>query len=228
MREFELDSPVGYTGRDKQGREFEIIGVVSDFYHKSLHEVIEPCIYNWQAYLNMIIIRINSNNIPATLKSINKEVNEIMPDVVFDSIFLDEALNQHYIRDEKNAKIIGFMAMVSIFIACLGLFGLSSFMATRRTKEIGIRKVLGASEESVFLLLSKEFIKWVILAISTACPIAWFIMNKWLKDFAYHIHIEWWIFLVSILISFLVTFLTVTWQSLKTARINPTDSLRYE
>ena len=113
-------------------------------------------------------------------------------------------------------------------LACLGLFGLSSFMAVRRTKEIGIRKIMGASVQSLFLLLSKEFIKWVTLAIVLACPVSWLMMNKWLQSFAYHTNIALWIFIVAAVIAFSITFLTVIWHSLKTARANPVDSLRYE
>ena len=123
--------------------------------------------------------------------------------------------------------IINF-AIVAILIACLGLFGLSSFMAARRVKEIGIRKTFGASESSVFLLLSREFLKWVIASIIIACPVAGILMHRWLENFAYRTNLGWWIFASAFLLALVITFATVSWQSFKTARTNPVDSLRYE
>jgi putative ABC transport system permease protein len=130
--------------------------------------------------------------------------------------------------NEKMARMVSIFAAVAMLIACLGLFGLSSFMAARRTKEIGIRKSMGASVRSVFLLLSREFIIWVGLAIIIACPLGWIVMHRWLESFAYRTSFSWWIFLAAILVSIVITFATVTWQSLKTARTNPVESLRYE
>ena len=124
--------------------------------------------------------------------------------------------------------MVFIFAAIAMVIACLGLFGLSSFMAARRRKEIGIRKSMGASVQSVFLLLSREFIIWVGVAIIIACPVGWIVMHRWLQSFAYRTTFSWWIFLVAILVALLITFATVTWQSLQTARTNPVDSLRYE
>lgn len=126
------------------------------------------------------------------------------------------------------ARIISNFAIEAVLIACLGLFGLSSFMATRRTKEIGIRKANGASVRSVFLLLAKEFLKWVVISVAIAYPVGYIIMNKWLHNFAYWTNVAWWIFALAILIAFLIAFGTVTWQSLKAARTNPVEALRYE
>jgi len=133
-----------------------------------------------------------------------------------------------YENDERLSKIISNFAIVAILIACLGLFGLSSFMADRRTKEIGIRKAMGASIRTVFLLLAREFVKWVTLSVIIACPVAWIIMNRWLQSFAYRTNISWWIFALTIVITFAIAFLTVAWQSLKTALTNPVEALRYE
>ncbi|KPL14909.1 MAG: hypothetical protein AMS26_09130 [Bacteroides sp. SM23_62] len=228
MRAFELESPVGYTETFDNGFTLEIIGLVSDFNFKSLHEKIEPCVYVWFDWLQNASIRITANDVPGTVKFIKTEFQSMFPGGIFDYTFLDETYGEQYIRDEKVAMIISFMTFVAILVACLGLFGLSSFMAARKTKEIGVRKVLGASVQSVFLLLSREFVKWVVLAILIACPVAWIVVNKWLETFAYHTHIEVWVLFAAILIAFLITFLTVTWQSLKTARTNPIESLRYE
>ena len=150
------------------------------------------------------------------------------PGSIFRYSFLDETFDRQYRKDEQTAKIIVNFAIVALLIACLGLFGLSSFMAVRRTKEIGIRKAMGASVQSVFLMLSREFIKWIILSVVIACPVAWYIIHRWLQNFAYRTNISWWIFALAIFMAFAIAFATVTWQSLKTARTNPVESLRYE
>ena len=150
------------------------------------------------------------------------------PDITFEYSFLDETYDMQYENDERLSKIISNFAIVAILVACLGLFGLSTFMAARRTKEIGIRKAMGASVRTVFLLLAREFATWVTLSVIIACPIAWIIMNRWLQSFAFSINISWWIFVLVIVIAFAITFLTVAWQSHKTARTNPIEALRYE
>ena len=230
VREFELETPVGSFS--KWGTyQSEIIGVVSDFNFNSQHEKIAPTSYLWFEWLSIASIKMAPDNIPAAMRYIRKEVASVFPEVndeVFQYSFLDETFAQQYLRDERTAKIITNFALVAILIACLGLFGLSTFMAARRIKEIGIRKSFGASVQSVFLLLSREFVKWIIISVAIACPAAWFIMNKWLQSFAYRTNISWWIFALAILIAFLIAFGTVTWQSLKTARTNPVEALRYE
>jgi putative ABC transport system permease protein len=227
MKVFGLDSPVGHFEQMGEDFSIEIIGVVKDFNFLSLHEKIEPAFFYWHDYLVNASIKISPTNIPLTMRFIKKEFQSIYDDE-FNYTFLDETFDQQYKRDEQTARIISYLAIIAIVIACLGLFGLSTFMAARRTKEIGIRKVLGATVGSVFLLLSREFLKWVVLSIAIALPAAWFILNKWLQGFAYRTNIAFWIFLASILIAVIITFTTVTWQSLKTARTNPVDSLRYE
>jgi putative ABC transport system permease protein len=235
VRELGLESPVGISGRTSEGhywgeRPWEIIGVISDFHYKSQHEVIKPWIYAWSRYLPVASIKIAPGAVPSTLRFIKKELESLFPEVAyqFKYSFLDETYNKQYLRDEKTARIIINFAIVALLIACLGLFALSSLMAARRTKEIGIRKVMGAKVKTVFLLLSIEFVKWVTLSVILACPMAWFIMNRWLQNFAYRTSIAWWIFALAILTAFLIAFATVTWQSLKTARTNPVDALRYE
>jgi putative ABC transport system permease protein len=152
----------------------------------------------------------------------------MFPEDTFDYSFLDKSFELQYEYDERLSKIISNFAFIAILIGCLGLFGLSSFMAARKTKEIGIRKALGASDRTIFIMLSKEFIKWVALSIIIACPFAWFIMNRWLQSFAYRTNISIWIFLLSAVMAFSISFITVAWHAWKTARINPIDSLRDE
>ena len=231
LREFELEFPADHFITYENGFQQEIIGVVNDFHYTSLHEKIQPTSFFWMEYLSYLSIKITPQNIESTLKFIQSELESIFPEkfeYTLQYSFLDETYARQYIRDEKTARIIINFAIVAVLIACLGLFGLSSFMAARRIKEIGIRKAFGASVQSVFLLLAREFIKWVGLAIVIACPVAWIIMDRWLQSFAYRTNISWWIFAVAILTALVITFATVTWQSLKTARTNPIESLRYE
>jgi putative ABC transport system permease protein len=227
MREFGLESPVGEF-MDTKTRKLEIIGVIKDFHCQSQHEKIVPTIYNWHGgFMRYWHIKIAPENVPATLRFIKKELGSMM-DNPFNYSFLDDTFEIQYETDERTAKVIGIFAIVAVLISCMGLFGLSTFMAARRTKEIGIRKAMGASERTLFLLLSLEFVKWISLSVIIACPVAWIIMNRWLQNFAYRTNISWWIFALAILIAFLIAFSTITWQSLKTARTNPVEALRYE
>ena len=142
--------------------------------------------------------------------------------------FLDERYNNTYKAEQKIGMILGIFAGLTIFVACLGLFGLARFTAEQRTKEIGIRKVLGSSVTGIVNLLSLDFLKLVFVAVIIASPIAWFIMNKWLQDFAYRINISWWIFFVAAFLAVLVTILTISYQAIKAAIANPVKSLRTE
>ena len=229
VRKFDMESPVGDTYKMEGGdKDYLIIGVVEDFHYVSLHQKIEPYVYIWFSVLNGISIKISPNDIQRSIKYMKNVVESMFPDDTFEYSFLDETYNQQYESDERFAKIISNFAMVAILIACLGLFGLSSFMAARRTKEIGIRKIMGASIRTVFLLLAREFATWVTLSVLIACPVAWIIMNRWLESFAYRTNISWWIFVLAIVVAFAIAFLTVAWQSLKTARTNPVEALRFE
>jgi putative ABC transport system permease protein len=206
----------------------EIIGVVEDIHLVSLHHKIEPFIFIWSNPSGITSIKILPNNIQGTIKNIKNEVESMFPKETFIYLFLDDGLDRLYENDERLARIISNFAIVALLIGCLGLFGLSSFMAARRTKEIGIRKAMGASVRIVFLLLSREFVKWISLSVIIACPVAWIIMNRWLRSFAYRTNIGAGIFILAIVIAFAIAFLTVAWQSLKTARTNPVEALRYE
>jgi putative ABC transport system permease protein len=224
-----MEDPIGkkFTLWNKSG---PIIGVVKDYHFKSLHAKIEPLVLrmfhkNWNRY---VIIRIRSDNITETLKTVEYAYKHYHPGYPFEFQFLDESLNALYSSEKRTGRVFRYFMFLAIFISCLGLFGLASFMADQRTKEIGIRKVLGASVSGIFLMLLKEFVKWVLLASAISWPLAYYAMDRWLKNFAYRTDIALWIFLVSGILGLAVAFATVSYQSLKASIANPVDSLRYE
>ena len=231
-KQFYQESPVGkiLSGKGSNGQNFqyEIIGIVKDFNCRSIHHGIPPVFMGWSGPWAGMKIKISSNDMPSTIQYIEKEWQEVYGTEPFTYKFLDETFDQQYRSDEQGAKIVGHFTILAIIIACMGLFALSSFMATRRTKEIGIRKALGASSQKIFIMLSQEFLKWILLAAVIACPVAWILMNKWLEGFAYHINLGIDILILAVLIAFVIAILTVAWQSLKTALANPVEALRYE
>jgi len=230
-QEFELDSAVGTVLRISGSPDIigKVVGVVDDYHFQSQHHQIKPSIYVWGEYQGKAAIRITPGNTAATLRFIEEVMESPSPELSnLQFTFLDERFDRQYRRDERYAVLISAFTLIAIIIACLGLFGLSSFLAARKVKEIGIRKVFGASVRTVFIFLSREFIKWVVISIVIALPLGYLIMHRWLQGYAYRTSISWWIFALAILIGFAITFATVTWQSLKTARTNPVDSLRYE
>jgi putative ABC transport system permease protein len=207
----------------------EIIGVVKDFHVTSLHDKIEPiCFVKRDTPGGTAHIKIASTNVPASLKTIEAEFKNVWGAEPFNYQFLDEAFNRQYQRDEQMAIVIGYFTVLAVIIASLGLFALSSFMVTRRTKEIGVRKTMGASVGTIYSMLSWDFLKWILVAIVIATPVAWYLMKMWLSTFAYHIELGFDVFVIAALIAIGIALLTVTGQSLKVARANPIDSLRYE
>ena len=178
--------------------------------------------------MNIANIKVMPADIPATLNAIERKWKQIYGDKLFAYTFLDETFDRQYRSDEQLATIIIWFTGLTLVIASLGLFALSSFMIARRTKEIGIRKSMGASVKSIYTLLSWNFIKWIILAVGLACPIAWFLTRLWLSRFAYRMELSVDIFVIAAAIAFAVALLTVTWQSLKAANANPIKALRYE
>jgi len=225
----EWESPIGRKFTHWSGQTGKIVGVIKDFHIHSLHSPIEPLyvFLNARDFSN-IAIKIRSANIPATIDFVKGVVKNISPSYPFSYSFFDEVFERAYFTEQRMGRVFGAFAILAIFIACLGLFGLTAFAAEQRTKEIGIRKVLGASDSKIFLLLSKEFVRWVLLANLIAWPISYFAMNKWLQNFAYRIHIGIVDFLLSGGTALLIAYLTVSYQSIKSARANPVDSLRYE
>lgn len=209
-----------------------IVGVVKDFHFESMHEPIAPMVFEMfppsQSYYNSLSVKFSGNNIASSLAHLEKTWKKFLPEIPYQYNFLDERFAALYEAEEKQGTLFTVFACIAIFIACLGLFGLSAFAITQRFKEIGVRKVLGANVSSIVTLLSKDFLKLVLIAAIIAFPVAWYAMYTWLQDFAYRISIPWWIFLFAAITALLVALITVSSQAIKAALMNPVKSLRTE
>ncbi|MGA0559784.1 ABC transporter permease [Larkinella sp. VNQ87] len=213
-----------------QTHQYEIVGVLNDFHYEDLHQNIEPYgfMLNSRPDYNYIIVHVNTSNLAGVLGFLEQTWKKLRPDDPFEYTFLNEDFQKNYQAEARTSRIVSYFTAISILISCLGLFGLAAFAAQQRTKEIGVRKVLGASVTHIVLLLSKDFLKLVVIAILIASPIAWYAMNQWLQDFAYKIDIPLWIFAVAGGLALLIAFVTVSFQSIKAALMNPVNSLRSE
>ncbi len=208
-----------------------LIGVVNDFHFESLHQRILPIVLftsTTQNSYGRISIKISGNNIPAALSHIEDTWKKFLPETPYDYSFLDERFAVLYKAEQQQGSIFTIFSCIAIFIACLGLFGLSAFTITQRIKEIGIRKVLGASVGSIVGLLSKDFMKLVIIAAVIAFPVAWYAMHNWLQDFAYRITIPWWVFIIAGVAAAFIALVTISFHAIKAAVANPVKSLRTE
>ncbi|MEP7143634.1 MAG: ABC transporter permease [Ferruginibacter sp.] len=225
-------NPVGhklhfFTNNNGGSKEVTVLGVVKDFNFKSLHEEIGPVMMVLQ-YSPGLIIKVKPANIAGLLTSMKMQWSKFNADEPFTYSFLDDDFIKAYISEQKTGTILGIFSALTVFVACLGLFGLATFTADQRTKEIGIRKVLGANVGQIVGLLSNEFLKLVLIACVLALPLAWFAMSKWLQDFAYRIDISWWIFVLAGICALLIALVTVSFQAIKAAMANPVKSLKTE
>jgi putative ABC transport system permease protein len=232
-RQFGWDDPIGKSIRelDNWDTTKTVVGVVRDFHIESLHHKISPLIIEIEpSRLRFILIKISPGNLKETLLFLKRKWKELSPTETLDYWFLDESdsFTWQYRSEQRLSKIFSYFALLAIFIASLGLFGLASFTAEQRTKEIGIRKAMGASISSIILLLSKEFVKWILIANIIAWPIAYFTMNRWLQNFAYRINIGLGTFIIAGLLALVIAVLTIGYQAVKAAKGNPVDALRYE
>ena len=207
-----------------------IIGVSKDFNFESLNREVRAQLFSMTADVapSKIFVRFQPGNPAQAIALLQRTWKNIVPNLPFSSSFLDENLNRFYKSEEKWSSIVGWAGGISISLACLGLFGLAALAALNRTREIGIRKVLGASVVTIVRLLSRDFLKLVMIAIVIATPVAWYLMNKWLMDYAYRIQIGWWIFVATGILALLIAFLTIGVQAIKAAIANPVSSLRSE
>ncbi|MBN2409186.1 MAG: ABC transporter permease, partial [Candidatus Aminicenantes bacterium] len=234
-KSMDVEDPLGMTVNmahpawPESFRNARVIGVVKDFNARTVHTAIQPFVFRmfkpWHTY---VFIKVGGTRIPEALKRIEAVFRQRSPDYPFRYQFYDEAFNNQYASERQLGTLFNAFGLLSILISCLGLFGLASYMAEQKTKEIGIRKVLGASIPGIVTLTSKEFLKWVALAHLIGWPVAYFAMSRWLQEFAYRIGIGPVIFGLSAGLILLTALLTVASQALKAALANPVDSLRYE
>jgi putative ABC transport system permease protein len=232
LRQLAFRSPPEAIGKTITAfnRTWDIIGVVADFHQKSLRTGIEPVLLlpTLRGPYSQFSVKVDPKHLTSTLADIRKLYARYFPGNVFDYHFLDEKFNRQYSNDYLFGKVFGLFAALAILIACLGLSGLSLLTTTQRSKEMGIRKVLGASAAGIVLLLSKDFIRLVLLAIIIASPVAWYLMQLWLKDFAYRIDISWWIFALAGVLSLIIALLVIGFQTVRSSIANPINSLRTE
>ncbi len=208
---------------------FTIVGVLEDFHFRSLHEQVAPLVvFRNTNFFNYIVVRIITEDITGTMAQLRKTTKEVLPEFPLDFRFLDEDYDILYRTEYRLGSLAQYSTLLAILISCLGLFGLASYTVEQRTKEIGVRKVLGASVSNIVLHLSKEFAFWVIIANIIAWPVAYYAMNRWLENFAYRINVEWWTFVTAGVLAFVIAFITVSFQAIKAATTNPVDALRYE
>jgi len=203
--------------------------VVKNFHFRGLQERIAPlAMFLMAEDFRYLTLNISMEHYQDVLDFIKETHQRLFPEHIYETFFLDKDFEQQYFAEERTGNIMAVFTMLGIFIACIGLFGLASFMAESRTKEIGIRKVMGASVAKIVVSFSLDFIKWVIWACVIALPLAWFSINWWLQNFAYRVETELWIYAISMLAAVLIALFSVIWQAFQAARSNPVDSLRYE
>ncbi|MGH7497190.1 MAG: ABC transporter permease, partial [bacterium] len=210
-------------------KDWEIVGVVADHHHQSLHVPVEPIIFMpLYSTGQFLFVKVNSQNLAETLAAVKGKYLEFYPGNTFNHFFLDDRFNAQYRTDQRFGAAFGLFSFLGVLLACLGLFGLSFFTTAQRTKEIGVRKVLGASIGSILGLLSKDYSKLVLLAALLATPLTYFAVNRWLAGYAYRINLGWPVFLISALLVLSIALLTVSYQTIKAALANPVEALRYE
>ncbi len=226
---YDLKDPVGQVIVPGNGIKGQIIGIINDFHYRGLiYEQTPLILFYTPEYKNYINIKLNGNNIPGALEKIRGIWEEMCPAFSFEYKFLDTTYDLQYKSERKFESLLFAFALLALFIACIGLFGLSAFTIEQRSKEIGIRKVNGARTPEIMVLLSRDITKWVIIALIVACPVSLFAMNKWLQNFAYRTEISWWIFAMAGLIALGISLVTVGLQSWRAATRNPVEALRYE
>jgi putative ABC transport system permease protein len=224
-----LKEPIGQVMENGLGYRGKIVGVVKDFHYASLQNKIEPLVLMKKTSPGgFLLAKLSGNNISETLAFIEKKWKDFSPKYPMEYFFLDQEFNKQYVKEEKLLTIFSYFSGLTIFIACLGLFGLSSYTAEQRTKEIGIRKVNGASATDITLLFVRDFMKLVLIALVIAWPVSYFMMNKWLENFAYRTSLPIWTFAFAGLLAVLIALITISYQAINASLKNPVKALRYE
>jgi putative ABC transport system permease protein len=230
-----LKDPIGkrFVLNNKQGK---IIGVINNTNFRSLHFKVQPTAYmilnNYSElsfkYNGIIYVKTAAGKTHDAIAAIENIWKKENPNLPFEFHFLDETIDKQYVKEIQTGEIFGYFALIAIFIACLGLYGLTLFTIENRIKEIGIRKVLGASVLNILKIFFEDYLKLILISTVLACPLAWYAMNKWLENFAYKISISWWLFALAGGIALLIALATVCFQAMKAATANPVKALRYE
>ncbi|MDN5289205.1 MAG: FtsX-like permease family protein [Mucilaginibacter sp.] len=221
-------NPIGKTIVRTARTQYTVVGVVKDFHYVSAKQKIAPLMLLAGHDINSIMVKVKTSDIKGLIAGMKSQWDNFKPDAPFSYSFLDERFASLYASEQQTGKIFTVFSCVALIIASLGLFGLAAFMIRLRVKEIGIRKILGASVSNINMMLSKEFLKLIIIAVLISFPVTWYAMHKWLQDFAYRINIQWWVFLLAGVIALLVAAITISFQSIKAAFANPVKSLRNE
>jgi putative ABC transport system permease protein len=211
------------------GDTVRLAGIVANYHHQGLQKAIDPMIFRLRPNSRgSYSLKIHSNNVQATIASVQQAWNKYFPADPFNYFFLDDYFNKQYNADQLFGNVFGLFAFLAILIACFGLLGLSAYNVLQRTKEIGIRKILGASTQNLLYLLSKDFLLLVLIAFVVATPVSWWIMHNWLQDYAYRISITWWVFAVAGIAAVFIALMTISFQAIRAALANPVKSLRTE
>ncbi len=239
VTELQMEDPVGKRlitiNTDFQTGEeilttYTIVGLVKDFHFQSLHQAISPVYFfhneNETGASNVLSLRLQVDDFQQTIQKVENIWTRFSPDQPFRYSFLEGDLSSLYVAEQVSQRIFGLFSLLAIFIACMGLLGLAAYITLQRTKEIGIRKVLGASTANLITLLSKDFLKLVFIALLIGSPVAWYAMNKWLENFAYRVDVNWTVFLLAGVLAIIIAFLTISFQAIKTARANPISALK--
>lgn len=228
---FGLSSPINeeldsYTRNHRKGK---VVGVVKDFHFASLHDKIEPLIIEYEPeWTGQLVMKISAGKTKETLDYIKRTIDTLAPNSLFSYQFLDDRLDALYRSEDNMGKVFQFFSVLAIVIACLGLLGLSAYTIESKTKEIGIRKVLGSTVTGIVTLVSSKFFILILTGFVIAVPLTWYVINKWLTNFAYQIQIEWWVFALTGLIVVTIAAVAVAFHTIKAAMANPVKSLRYE
>ncbi|HET8738016.1 MAG TPA: FtsX-like permease family protein, partial [Pricia sp.] len=224
------ENPIGKSferAADPENQKLTVIGVIKDFHYESLHRAIEPLIMVYGSG-GGLIVKAETADMAGLIVDTKRLWNSFDTDETFSYALLDESYRQTYLAEQKMGTVLNVFALLTILVACLGLFGLVTFTAERRFKEIGIRKVLGSSVAQIMAMLSTDFLKLVGISFLVAFPLGYYLMEKWLQGFAYHIEIQWWLFALSALITMCIAFATISWKSFRAATMNPVKALKDE
>lgn len=208
--------------------EYHVIGIVEDFHFESMRGNITPLCFRYSNYGEILALKLSTTDVEKSLHQIEEIWNRFSPNQPIRYTFLDDQYARMYDDVRRTERIFTVFSCLAIIVACLGLFALTAYVAETRAKEVGIRKVLGASVVSLVSLLARDFVKLVLIAFILACPIAWYLMQQWLEDFTYHIEIRWWYFLLAGVCGIFIALLTMSYQSVRTANLNPIDNIREE